>query len=241
MELRTFPDAAALATAAADLVVALVAERPDAHLCLAAGRTLRPLYAELVRRAGAGECSFAQVRCSQLDEWYGLAPDDPGTCAADLREHLLDPLGIPAEHRLEFDTAAPDPAAECARVAAALAAWGDFDLCLLGLGLNGHLGLNEPSEWLGAGTRVVSLSKSTQRHAMLAHLPQPPRQGLTLGLSDLQRASRVLLLVTGEAKREALAKLLAGPPSTRFPASLLHWHPACSVLADAAAAGEPVG
>jgi galactosamine-6-phosphate isomerase len=238
MDLRIVPDEAAVARQAADVVVELLSARPAAHLCLAAGRSPRPLYAELARRARAGECSLDRAAFTQLDEWHGLRATDRGTCAADLRDGLLDPLGVPPARCLTFATEAPDAEAECARVAARLAARGAFDLCILGLGLNGHLGLNEPAEELHAGAHVAELSESTRRHHMLAHLAEPPRFGLTLGMADLMHAARVLVLVSGGAKREALARLVHGPLTTWFPASLLQLHAACLVLADADAGGR---
>ncbi|MBI5833509.1 MAG: 6-phosphogluconolactonase [Armatimonadetes bacterium] len=237
MDLRIVPDADAIAQQAADMVAELLAAKPTAHFCLPAGRSPRPLYAELTRRATAGLISFEQARFTQLDEWYGLLPDDPGTCLNDLREHLATPLGLRSEQWLGFDSAAEDPLAECARVAVALAERGDTDLCLLGLGLNGHLGLNEPAGWLSGGPHLTQLSASTRKHSMLAHLAQPPTHGMTLGLADLMRAARILVLVSGADKREALERMVKGPISSKFPASLLQWHADCVVLADAEAGG----
>jgi len=238
MELRIAPDEQAVARQAADLVVALLAEKPEAHFCLAAGSSPRPLYAELGRRVAAGAVNFARARFTQLDEWHGLPSDDPGTCLADLRAHVAEPWGLAREQWLLFESEAPDPAAECARVAEALAEWGPFDLAVLGLGLNGHLGLNEPSGWLSGGPHVAALSAATRRHAMLAHLPKPPSHGMTLGMADLMRAERLLVLVSGADKREPLHKMVHGPISSRFPASLLQWHANCVVMADEAAGGR---
>ncbi len=237
MELRIVPDEAALAQQAADIFAETLAAKPTAHFCLPAGRSPRPLYAELVNRAAAGALDFTQARFTQLDEWFGLANDDPATCRADLWTHLAEPLGLDDEQWLGFDSATPDPLAECARVAEALAAWGNIDLCLLGLGLNGHLGLNEPAGWLSGGPHLAQLSAATRGHNMLSGLAEPPSHGMTLGLADLLRAERVLLVVTGADKREALDRAVNGKPTSKFPASLLQWHRDCLVLADAAAGG----
>ena len=231
MNLTTLPD---LASPAADLVCALLAANPSAHLCLAAGGTPRPLYREVVRRAQSGQVSFAEAHITKLDEWLGLPLTHPATCETDLRDCLLDPLGIRPEQYLSFDSAAPDPDAEARRVAECLSALPPFDLSILGLGLNGHIGMNEPADELPPHTHVAQLAEQSRHHAMLRDLASPPTHGLTMGMADLMHSHQIILLVTGAAKRDALHRLLTGPVTTHFPASLLRLHPRCLCLADAA-------
>jgi galactosamine-6-phosphate isomerase len=233
MQLHIAPDIPSLACHAADIVCDLLAARPAAHLCLAAGGTPRPLYRELVGRAQSGSVSFAEARITKLDEWHGLPMSDPATCETDLRIHLLDPLGIRPEQYLGFDSMAPNPEAEARRVAECLKGLPPFDVSVLGLGLNGHIGMNEPADGLPPHTHVAELAEQSRHHAMLRELDSPPTHGLTMGLADLMHSRQIILLVTGEAKRHALQRLLTGPITTRFPASLLLLHPCCSCLADA--------
>lgn len=236
MNLLTEPSVEAVAVAAADIVCDLLRSTPTAHLCLAAGGTPRPLYGELTRRAQAGAVSLALARITKLDEWYGLPLEHPATCETDLRQHLLDPLGLPEANYLGFDSLASDPLAECARVLAAMQERGPFDLSILGLGLNGHLGMNEPAEELQRHPHYAELSEVSRNHAMLRDTPKPPTHGMTIGMADLLQSRQVILLVTGSSKQEALQRLLDGPLTTQFPASLLHLHPNCVCVADAAAA-----
>jgi galactosamine-6-phosphate isomerase len=236
MQLRIASDIASLASGAADLVCDLLASRPAAHLCLAAGGTPRPLYRELVRRAQSSPVSFAEAHLTKLDEWHGLPMSDPATCEADLREHLLVPLGIRPEQYLGFDSMAADPEAEAERVAERLKALPPYDLSVLGLGLNGHIGMNEPADELRPHTHVAELAEQSRHHAMLRDLPSPPTRGLTMGMADLMHSREIILLVTGAAKRDALHRLVSGPITTHFPASLLLLHPRCVCLADAEAA-----
>jgi galactosamine-6-phosphate isomerase len=238
MQLLTVPNIADVASRAAGIVCEALAQRPDAHLCLAAGGTPRPLYGELCRRAEAGEAALLQARITKLDEWCGVSMDDPASCEDDLRVHLLTPLGIPAERYIGFDSMASDPEAECRRVADLVAAAGPFDLSVLGLGLNGHIGMNEPADELPPGVHVAKLAEQSRRHAMLREIAEPPTTGFTMGMADLMHSGKVLLIVTGEAKREALARLIHGPITTRFPASLLKLHRDCICIADATAAQQ---
>ena len=154
---------------------------------------------------------------------------------------MLDPLAVPPERRIDFRGDAPDAAAECRRVAAALEAAGPIDLCILGLGLNGHLALNEPAESFDPFCHVATLAEQSRTHPMLAETADPVRQGLTLGLGDILRSHRILLMVSGAAKRMPLARLAARRVTPALPASFLwlHGDAACLCDRDAAADIEP--
>jgi glucosamine-6-phosphate deaminase len=247
MQLERHPDAQAVAARAADLVAEtlratdLVAEtlraKPDAVLCLPAGSTPVPLYEELVRRCGAG-LDLGRTRLFQLDELRGVSRDDPRGFNRFLRDALVRPLGLEAcFHGL--DGAAPDPAAEIERHRRELAAAGAPDLVLLGLGRNGHVAFNEPGSASADAARVVALGPETLAGLRVHFGPDCPREGLTLGLHELAAAARIVMLVTGAAKRDVLARLLAGPPlanAAELPAAHLARHPRFVVLADEAAA-----
>ncbi len=237
IELSLAEDADELAALAADWLAPYLTDRA-AHLCVAAGGSVRGLYRELAERAASGRMSFEQVRFTQLDEWHGVPRDDPAACGADLRRYLLEPLGIVGESWLGFDSEAADAHTEVVRVAGLARRRGSFTVGILGLGANGHIGLNEPADALASGAHVSRLSDETRRHAMLRHLATPPTLGMTFGLGDLCEARAALVLVSGEAKREPLERLLHGPVTTHFPASLLRLHRRCVVFADRAAAGD---
>lgn len=237
MRLERFPDAEALAAAAADLVAARLAARPDLVVALPTGRTPRALYARLRALAAAGRLEASRMRAVGLDEYGGVGPDDPRSFGRELGRELLDPLGVPAGRRLAFDGRAAAPAAEVRRVTERLAAWAGIDLCLLGLGVNGHVAFNEPGTPPDAPARVVRLSEETRAR----NFPGPggagvaagaPTEAFTLGLAEILSSREVLLLVTGADKREALRATLGGPVTPEVPASLLRRHPACVVLAD---------
>ncbi|MCC7494856.1 MAG: 6-phosphogluconolactonase [Fimbriimonadaceae bacterium] len=238
MTLEVLPDPTAVGRRAAQLLQQFVARRPAARVAVAAGSSPRPLYATLAGTAAAVPGDWAEVRWIKLDEWLGVPASDPASCEDDLRRHLLTPLQVPATRWLTFDSMAPDPAAEVARVRRALDAAGPLDAAVLGLGLNGHLGMNDPAPELTPRFHVAELAAESRTHSMLLDLPAPPTHGLTLGLADLLEAELLLLPVTGRSKRAALQRLLQGPLSTAFPASLLQGHRGCRVLADHAAAGQ---
>ena len=149
---------------------------------------------------------------------------------------------MPPERWIGFRGDAADAAAECRRVAAALEDAGPIDLCILGLGSNGHLALNEPAESFDPLCHVAALDARSRAHPMLAGTGTQVREGLTLGLGDILRARRILLLVSGSAKRAPLARLAARRVTPALPASFLWLHGDATCLCDAdAAAGTGLG
>lgn len=235
--LRVSDDVEAMSRAAADDIVAAVRRRPDAILCLAAGGSPARAYDLLAEASRREPGLFARVRAVKLDEWGGVAMDDPSTCEVYLREKVIGPLGISPERYLAWETRPVDRDAECRRIAGWLEANGPIDVCVLGLGANGHLGLNEPGASPDSGPHVESLAESTRQHPMLARARGRVDFGFTLGMSDILKSRQILLLVPGAAKAEPLRRLLGGPIETAFPASMLRMHPDLAIHCDAEACG----
>jgi len=228
----------AMSRRAADFICAELERRPNLLLCVSAGGTPTRAYDLLASRCRSEPGLFRQLRVLQIDEWGGLTAGDPATCEADLGTKVLEPLGITRPRYHGFRTDAPDPEAECARIARWLAANGPIDVCILGLGRNGHVAMNEPADALTPQAHVAVLAASSLQHAMLKGLTKKPRYGLTLGMTDILRSRRILLLVNGKRKRLALKQLMKPRVTTRFPASLLWLHPDTTVLCDQEAAAN---
>ena len=237
-------DAAAVANRVAALLLA-DRLRPQRPLCLATGRTMAPVYACLAQQLGQLEPPLAaRVRdtwCSfNLDEYVGLGPGNPASFAATMARQLVGPLGLaPAQVRLP-DGQAADPDAEARRYGAAVAAAGGIGLQLLGLGLNGHVGFNEPPSDPAVACRCVTLSGHTRRQNAGGFGGDPdavPEHAITLGLAEILSARRVLLVVTGAEKAGVLRRALEEPPTAELPASWLQHHPALTVITDADAMG----
>ena len=209
--------------------------KPGLLLGLATGATPTRTYERLAQMRRGRPTLFRGVRIVKLDEWLGLPADHPATCATYLRENVLGPWGVPRSRYHGFRSRPRDARAECARLARWLARHGPLDLCVLGLGRNGHLLMNEPAEALTAGPHVARLAAQTRAHSMLRSMKTPPRRGLTLGLGDILQSRAILLLVSGRHKAAPLRRMLSGRVTTRCPASLLWLHPDVTVLCDRAA------
>jgi glucosamine-6-phosphate deaminase len=225
---------------AAGLIAAELAARPQAVLGLATGGTMEAVYRRLIERHRAGRVSFAGATTFNLDEYVGLAPEHPASYRQYMWQHLFRHIDLPAgrAHLPRGDTG--DDAAEARRYETAIAAAGDIDLQLLGLGLNGHIGFNEPTSSLASLTRTKTLTRST-REANSRFFPpgeEPPRHAITMGIATIMRARAVLLVATGAAKAQAVAQVVEGPVSARWPGSILQMHRAATVVLDRAAAAR---
>jgi galactosamine-6-phosphate isomerase len=196
-------------------------ERPGALLCLASGASPMRTYELLAARHRADPHLLNRVRVLKLDEWGGLAMNDPATCEQHLRRALITPLKL-EDRYVGFESLPADPQAECRRMATWLQKNGPIDVCVLGLGLNGHLGFNEPANRLQPHAHVAELSETSLTHAMISASSDSPRYGLTLGMADILQSRRLRRLLTGEIK-------------TDFPASLLTLHSDVLLLCDEAA------
>jgi glucosamine-6-phosphate deaminase len=211
----------------ADRIEAVVGDRDAPRITMPTGNTPKPVYDELVRR----QPDWSHVTMYLLDEFGGVPADHPARCEPMLRRDLLDRLQRPPTLRT-FDIDAADLDAELAAYEAELEAT-PLDLVVLGLGRNGHVGLNEPGSAIDTPTRVVELADATRESA--AHYGEggpPPTWGITMGIGTMRTARQIWLLVTGAGKAEVLDRVLSGPVTPDLPATLLQKHPNATVMAD---------
>ena len=181
----------ALSQAAADSIAATLARKPDALLLLATGDTPMGAYRELAERRLRGELDTSQLRAAQLDEYAGLGgPDDRRSLYGWMERSFLEPLGVTAERTIRLDASLP-PDVACREYDAAVAAAGGFELAVLGLGPNGHLGFNEPPIERDAPTRLVPLTPASIRSnaALLGRRGRRPARGADLRHGDAARGA----------------------------------------------------
>lgn len=238
MHILRFDSAAAWVQGAADRFCQIAWQNPALRLCLASGNTPLPLYAALVAAVRRKELSFRHARIFALDEYGGLLPDDPGRCVSMLRRHLLDHIDLPPGHFHFLDTLRPDLDRVCAEFDALLAE--GLDLSLLGIGLNGHLGLNEPGSPPDSRTRRVELhAETTQASQSYVKGSRLPTWGLTIGMKPLLASKELWLLASGLAKAAIIKRLVSDPePSPALPASFLKTHPNSFLWVDPAAGSK---
>lgn len=206
-----------------------MSSHPDARICLPTGETPRPVYTR-----STPEIDLSTSTIFLLDE-FDLPLESTARCDFMLRRDLLESLSTPPAAYYRLDADAPDPDAECARFDA-LVADGGLDLTLLGLGTNGHLGMNEPGTAVDSPTRSVDLAPTTTSAAARYDADASPVRGMTLGMGRILASDDIWLLVTGSHKAAALEQLVDGPIGPEFPASYLRDHPNSVILADRSAA-----
>ena len=237
MKLTVHDNAEHLAASAADVILSTITRRPDAILILPTGNTPLPTYDRVLHLSSKQGTDWSRVRVVSLDEYAGIGRDDPRVLGAWLERQFVGPLGIDAARFIRFDPSG-EPAHECARVETWLADNGPADLAILGIGLNGHLGFNEPNTLFTSRAHNVILSPEsiTSNAIYWGGEAQVPRSAFTLGLATLTESRRIMLLVSGAPKAGILAKAFEGPVDPAVPATALRGHPDTIVLVDRAAA-----
>lgn len=225
------------ARCAAEAIAAVLREPGRRTLVLSSGKTMAPIYRELVRLHGGGRAPFARAVTFNVDE-LRVPARDARSFRTFLERHLLSKVRLPSRqvHFLAGD--ASDIERECARYERDLARAGGSDLVLLGLGANGHIAYLEPARSLPPRTARVRLSLSTRRGLATSGVRPVPREALTMGLETILSARRVLLVATGASKAKIVARALSREVTPRCPASYLSVHPKLTVILDRAAASR---
>ncbi|MEM7306677.1 MAG: glucosamine-6-phosphate deaminase [Planctomycetota bacterium] len=247
MELRVFGERREAELALAREIAELVRLRRDegrgAVLGLATGRTPVGVYAELVRMHREEGLDFARVVTFNLDEFEGVSADAPGSFRRFMHEHLFAHVNLAPEcvHLLRSDLTGAAAAAHCEEYEAAIRDAGGIDLQVLGVGLNGHVGFNEPGSPRDSRTRRVELHPVTRRSYSDGLGEEAPTHALSMGIATILEARRLRVLALGAHKADIVAELLRGEPRAEVPASLLHGHPDVRLLTDpeAATASSP--
>lgn len=231
--MRRFSDDQALGRYLADRIADIVRAKPNALLSIAAGTSSFPVFDALKAKVRAGELSFSQAAFFGMDEWCGLPQDADGAMADFLRRHFLDAVDF--REVFLFDGMAA-PASECARAEAFLASHGGFDLIVFGIGVNGHVALNEPGVDPALRTHmaeVAGVTAAVARKYFAGEVP-PLTAGVTIGLANAAEARALWLVANTPAKRDAVEKIealtAAGTPCNQVPASLVAAMPQAELL-----------
>ena len=241
MRVRIFRTADALAHALAANISRALADAPALLLGLPTGRTPIPLYRELVRLHRAGRADFSRAATFNLDEFLGLDPHDPRSYRAFMQRQLFDHVNLPPRRIHFLNGATRDVEHECRRYERAIERAGGIDLQILGLGMNGHIGFNEPGRALVARTHCTRLKPATRRaNAALFdnRVSAVPREALSMGMATILHAKRIVLVATGATKARCVQRMIEGPVTPRLPASFLQLHRNAEVWVDQGAAGN---
>jgi len=224
---------------AALMIASQVIAKEDSVLGLATGSTPIGTYAQLAAMHDAGDLDFAKIRTANLDEYRGLPADHDQSYRYFMEKHLFSKVNIKPENIHIPNGCAEDTAAECSAYDELIRSMGGIDLQLLGLGHNCHIGFNEPSDRFVKETHEVQLTERTieANSRLFDDISQVPRAALTMGIGAIFSAKRVLVIVSGADKAEAVKNSFFGPITPNAQASILQLHPDVTVIADKEAAG----
>lgn len=236
-------DADQLADAASELLRERVRANAELAMAVPAGRTPRRMYARLRDRQVHDPVDFSRVRVFAVDELCPPAPGD-GYFWRQVSGEFLAWAAVPRERCHPFQVEAGDLGAMCQAYEATIARCGGLDLVMLGLGPNAHLASNEPGASFDSSTRLVTLLPETVAYIKTDAVNLALAGGavsdraVTLGLATIVAAREVVVLVSGSAKRRAIARLADGPITAAAPGSILRRHPNCTILLDRDASPE---
>lgn len=234
MEIRIFDHAQDAAVVAADIIAKVIKSQDKTVLGLATGSTPVPMYKELARLNAAGELDFANVYSYNLDEYIGLDGTHDQSYRYFMNENLFNHINIDkANTHVPCGTGA-DHAADARHYDEMIEAEGGIDVQVLGIGNNGHIGFNEPSNVFYKGTHVVDLTDSTidANKRFFEHREDVPKQAITLGMGGIMHARKVIMLAFGAGKAEAVRAMVNGEIDPKCPASILQLHDDVIVLLD---------
>lgn len=225
------------AIAAIDLV-ALMKLRQNPLVCTASGDTPAGMYKQLVEKVKEHELDIAGWSFVGLDEWMGMNENTEGSCRYHLNKQLFDHLPI-NEERISFFDGTKDAEKECERVESFISQHGGIHVAILGLGMNGHIGMNEPGSSPAERSHLTKLDAMTQQVGQKYFQQQQTlSEGITLGLGTLLESDHIFLLVSGAHKAGIVKQLVEGEISAQLPGSLLRNHPSATLYLDKAAASQ---
>lgn len=234
MKIIKTKDYAELSRKAAHIIAAQVILNPESVLGLATGSSPLGLYGELIKGYEAGDLDFSKVRTVNLDEYRGLTRDNDQSYAYFMNENLFRHINIDPANTNVPNGMEPDADKECARYDAVVDSMGGVDIQLLGIGLTGHIGFNEPADEFKKGTNCVDLDPKTieSNARFFASIDDVPKQAYTMGIQTIMKAKKILLIANGEGKADILYRACCGPITPQVPASILQLHPDVVVVAD---------
>lgn len=222
---------------AANIISAQVILKPDSVLGLATGSSPIGIYQQLTKWYQKGDIDFSDVTTVNLDEYYGLKPEDEQSYHYFMHSNFFDHVNIRKDRINLPNGMETDEEKECARYDALINSLGGVDMQLLGIGRNGHIGFNEPSDCYSKGTHCVELAESTieANKRFFNSIDDVPRRAYSMGIHTIMAAKKVIVVASGEDKAWAIREACIGDVTPKVPASILQLHSDAIVIADEAA------
>ncbi len=234
MKVIVAPNYEEMSKIAAKEIAKLLYVKPNAVLGLATGSTPEGVYRELIELNKAERVDFSKATSFNLDEYKGLKGDHPQSYRYFMDSKLFNHVNIDKNKTHVPSGVAENIEKECKEYDEAIEMAGGIDLQLLGIGTNGHIGFNEPSDFLNLNTHETDLTEDTiqANSRFFDSIDEVPTKAITMGLGSIMKADKIILLASGEKKADIIAKLVEDKISTRVPASMLQVHQNVLVIVD---------
>ena len=227
-------------TVSAWRIIAQMLEKPNAVIGLSTGQTTMGMHAIVSKIFALYPWDVTKVTLFNVDELTNLPREYAGSCYTMILNQLAGPLGIPDKNFIMPPTLSTDFEAECVLFEKRLTERGGADLQMLGIGANGHIGINQPGTPFESETWVSPMDPDFE--ARVRRETQVPPEivlgGLTRGIKNIMQTRKLILIAKGENKAEIIEQAILGPVTTAIPASIVQLHPNCEILLDAAAASR---
>ncbi len=237
MVVKIFKDNETLSNYMADELMQQLIAKPDSLICFASGNSPKRAAALFVEKAIEKNIDTTQFKFVGLDEWVGVASTTKGSCHHDFKEWIFDPLGIQPNQYHVFDGTTSDLAKACREMDEFIAQNGGIDLMIVGIGMNGHIGFNEPGVDFNQLSHVVPLDEITATVGQqYFEQSMELKYGITLGFQHLLHSQKVYLLANSSKKAEVVKRAIEGEVDRSFPASIMQQHTNGFILIDEAAA-----
>lgn len=237
MKIQVFKDYSELSKSVSVLITDYIELKKNSLICLASGHTPIGVFQELEKEVKEGKLDLSGCTFLSLDEWLGIDPKDAGSCLTMLNKDCFGPLNIKPEQIEFFNVHAVDLTKECERINTLIANNGGLDIMLVGVGVNGHIGMNEPGTSFDSYAHVSQLAEETisvgQKYF---EKPTSLSKGITLGLRHLRESKLPIVMASGEKKAPILGKAFSQPATEAIPVSIAQLIPQCQVMLDKAAA-----
>ena len=221
-----------LSRQAANIISAQVILKPDSVLGLATGSSPLGTYKQLIEWYEKGDIDFSKVVSVNLDEYVGLDGANDQSYRYFMNKNFFEHINIDISNTFVPNGCAVDLAGEGKRYDGHIGGLGGIDLQLLGIGLDGHIGFNEPDKYFVKSTHIVDLHESTIKanSRFFANIDEVPKRAITMGMVSIMQAKKILLIASGKEKRDILEKAFYGPITPEIPASILLLHPDITVI-----------
>lgn len=232
MNVHNCPGYREMSLMASESLLSDIKGKPNLLICTATGNSPIGLYKNLSDAYSRSPQIFRDVRIIKLDEWGGIPASEPDSCETFIQQKILRPLKVSNDRYISFKSDPPEPEGECIRIHNEILDKGPIDVCILGLGKNGHIGFNEPASALHPYPHVAELSQESLQHNMTRSMDRRPTYGLTLGMANILQSKKIVLLLTGDGKKDIIEALMTKKVTSGLPASFLWLHPQVECFVD---------